>query len=177
MRLLLLTLALFVPAMSAKPADISDFPLKGEMWKVDAVNYRKFVTNFHKTASFKSTDEMVSYVQSKMSNDDLMVRIDPEKMQELDGTYVEVLSSQPLSCDSVKMSCHSKSLKLRDFCHLACSRHSSYAYSMVREAKNGNVFPAVFSRHSICKQEGGKKRDCFWLTHMDELVVFPKLLI
>ena len=158
--------------MSAKPADFSNFPLKGEMWKVDVTRSRG---NFHNTASFKSTDEMVSYVRSKMSNDDLMVRIDPEKMQELDGTYVEVLSSQPLSCDSVKMSCHSKSLKLSDFCHPTCSRHSSYAYSMVREAKNGNMFPAVFSRHYVCKPEEGL--GCFWLTHMDELVVFPKLLI
>ena len=46
---------------------------------------------------------MCSLIQSKMSNDDVMVKTDPEKMQELDRTYVEVLSSQPLSCDSVKM--------------------------------------------------------------------------
>ena len=177
MHFLLLSLAVFVPAMSAKPADmVSDFPREGEMWKVDLSRYRR-LGKFHKTASFKSTDEMLAHVQSKTSNDDVMVRIDPEKMQELDETYVEVLSSQPLSCASVKLSCHSKSLKGSDFCHLACIQHSSYAYIMVREAKNGNVFPAVFSRHYACKQEGGKKRDCFWLTHMDELVIFPKLLI
>ena len=39
MHLLLLSLALFIPAMSAKPADIKDkstnFPLKGEMWQMD----------------------------------------------------------------------------------------------------------------------------------------------
>ena len=117
---------------------------------------------------------MHSFVQSKTSNDDVMVKIDPEKMQELNGTYIEVLSSQPLSCASVSISCHSYFVE-KVFCHDPCGHRSSYAYNLMREAKNGNVFPAVFSRHYVCKQEEGL--GCFWMTHMDKLIVFPKLLI
>ena len=175
MHLLLLSLALFIPAMSAKPAYMehksTNFPLKGESWKVDVSQWPEV----NETAHFDSSEEMLSLIQSKMGNDDVMIKIDPEKMQELNGTYVEVLSSQPLSCASVSMSCHSYNVE-KVFCHAPCSQYSSYAYNVMRETKNGNVFPAVFSRHYVCKKKE-EGRDCFWQTQMDELVVFPKLLI
>lgn len=172
MRLLLLSLALFIPAMSARPADIEpNFPRRGEKFKVDTFRW-----DFRGgTAIFDGRDKMLSYIQGKMSNDDVMVGIDPEKMQELEGTYVEVLTSRPLSCDSIKMNCHSFGLK-QAYCHSECSERSSSAYSLVREAKTGNVLPAVFSGHYVCEQEG-EGRGCFWLIHMDELVVLPKRLI
>ena len=74
---------------------------------------------------------MEKYIQSAITNDDVVVQLDPAA---LDGKYLEVVSSKTIPSDSVKMVCHSHKTKL-PFCHsLTATNHKfKLMYSMVRD--------------------------------------------
>ena len=49
-------------------------------------------------------NNMEKCIQSAVTNDDVVVQLDPTA---LDGKYLEVVSSKAIPSDSVKMVCHS----------------------------------------------------------------------
>ena len=114
--------------------------------------------------NFQTKEEMYEYLQSKVTSDSGVLKIDPPT---LDGTYLEVLSAKVILPKDVKLVCHSYKVNL-PVCHQT-SHKSKLIYSMVRWTTDGTLFPVVFFRHQECN-----KKSCFWITHISEVVVLDK---
>ena len=102
---------------------------------------------------------------SKTSDDTVLLKVDPEEMEE---KYVEVLSSKVISPDSIKYSYQVDT----PFCHRVVgeSEKTKVIYSTVRNANDGTVRPVVFLSHQACDKDD----NCFWVTHINQLVVLDK---
>ena len=116
---------------------------------------------------FQTKEEMYEYLQSKVTSDYGVLKIDPPT---LDGIYLEVLSAKAILPKDIKLACHSYKVN-HPFCHrlMQTSHKNKLIYSMVRRSDDGTVFPVVFFSHQAC----GKK-SCFWITHISEVVVLNK---
>ena len=103
-----------------------------------------------------------------------MVQLDPAN---LEGKYLEVVSSKVIPADAVKMVCHSYKTRPA-FCHGLAKSNTDHnfkvIYSMVRDVDNGNLSPAIFTSHKGCAQDSGH---CYWLTHVSEIAVLDKRVI
>ena len=171
--------------------DASDLPVVGEVWgpAIIHVGELKYVQNSKtlqksrtgqqdKTADyikikpseiFLNKKNMEKYIQSVVTNDDVVVQLDPVA---LDGKYLEVVSSKVIPSDSVKMMCHYYETKL-PFCHRSAA--TKLMYSMVRD-DSGNLIPTVFSSHQGCARENGQF-NCHWVSHISEIVVLDKRVV
>ena len=116
---------------------------------------------------FENQMEMYDYMQSKVGDDAAVLKLDS---QGVEGKYLEVLSSKKISQDSVKLICHGHKLKT-PFCHAAWPM--DLLYSTVRRTDDGTVFPVVFFSHKGCKKDSS----CFWVTHVNEVVVLDKNIV
>ena len=117
---------------------------------------------------FENRMEMYDYMQSKLGDDAAVLKFDS---QALEGKYLEVLSSKKISLDSVKLICHSHKMKT-PFCHVSWPI-VNLLYSTVRRTDDGTVFPVVFFSHKGCKKDSS----CFWITHVNEVVVLDKNIV
>ena len=117
---------------------------------------------------FDDSSKMEEYMRSKISDDTVLLKVDPEEMEE---KYVEVLSSKVISPDSIKLVCHSYQVDT-PFCHRVAgeSEKTKVIYSMVRNTDDGTVRPVIFFSHQACD----KNDNCFWVTHINQLVVLDK---
>ena len=117
---------------------------------------------------FDDSAEMVEYMQSKMSDETVLLKVDPEEME---GKYVKVLSSKVISPDSIKLICHSYRVDT-PFCHRVVgeSERTKLIYSMVKNTDDGTVRPIVFFSHQACDEND----NCFWVTHINQLIVLDK---
>ena len=117
---------------------------------------------------FDDSSEMDEYMRSKISDDTALLKVDPEEMEE---KYVEVLSSKVISPDSIKLICHSYQVDT-PFCHRVAgeSEKTKVIYSMVRNTDDGTVRPVIFLSHQACDKDD----NCFWVTHINQLVVLDK---
>ena len=181
--------------------DVSDFPVVGEVWgpvivhagvmKTVHVQNSNTIQSLRPTyyypsrtgqqdviadyiqpsEIFSNKKNMEKYIQSAVTNDDVVVQLDAAA---LDGKYLEVVSSKVIPSDSIKMVCHSYKTEL-PFCHnLVATNHKfKLMYSMVRSVNNGNLFPTVFVSHQGCARENGRL-NCYWISHVNEIVVLDK---
>ena len=178
--------------------DVSDLPVVGEVWGpvVIHIGELKFLQNsktlqkhrdynpthkdqqgttdnyiiLKKNEVFLTKKNMYEYIQSVLTNDEVVVQFDPVA---LDGKYVEIVSSKAIPSDSVKLMCHYHKKKL-PFCHSSAA--NKLMYSMVRDVDNGNLFPVVFASHHGCERENGQLK-CHWISHISELVVLDKRVV
>ena len=205
--LAVLFLGIVITAVAASPSnskqvsrnDISDLPIVGEVWGPVVIHAGelKYVENaktlrhlyiypsrtgeqdtiadyIKPSEIFSNKKNMEEYIRSAITNDDVVVQLDPAA---LDGKYLEVVSSKVIPSDSVKMFCHSYKSKL-PFCHsLAATNHKyKLMYSMVRDVDDGNLFPTVFASHQGCARKNGQL-NCYWVSHVNEIVVLDKRVV
>ena len=123
------------------------------------------------TEIFSDKYEMHGYLQSKVGEDSIVVQLEPAI---LEGKYVEVLTSKAISPAAIKLVCHSFNTSPA-FCHdvVNSSHKAKLMYSMVKSTDSGNVFPVVFFSHEGCSADNS----CFWVTHVNEVVVLDKSVV
>ncbi len=135
----------------------------------------KVVDTIVVAGTFKNPDDMHAYVQSQVTDDDAVIQVKPEKLQQLQGKYLEVLTLRPITHDEIKMVCHSyRSMPV--LCHKPTNPRLSYAYSMVRDVETGETFPTAFSTHQAwhSMDDVGADPPNTSLSHINELVVLDK---
>ena len=118
---------------------------------------------------------MYKYVlKSVITDDDVVVQIDPVAAE---GKFVEVLSVKAVQNDGIKLSCHSYKI-ISAFCHdwVHSTHKTKLMYSIVRDIKNGYLFPVVFASHQGCSYHNDQLK-CYWDTHMTEIVIFDKSIV
>lgn len=120
---------------------------------------------------FSDKYEMHAYLQSKVDEDSIVVQLEPAV---LEGKFVEVLTSKAISPAAIKLVCHSFNTSPA-FCHdvVNSSHRAKLMYSMVKSTDDGNVFPVVFFSHEGCSDSDS----CFWVTHVNEVVVLDKSVV
>ena len=122
---------------------------------------------------FWNKKDMYDYIQSAISesDDNVVVQIDPAAVE---GKYLEVVSSKPISADAVKMMCHRYKTRPA-FCHSMATTYHKFKlmYSMVKDVENGNLFPVVFTSHKGCTRHN----KCSWVTHVNEIAVLDKRVV
>ena len=126
------------------------------------------VTHFAIDDAFTSRVEMYEHIQSKVADDTVVIKV---VSPALEGKYLEVLSSKKISPDSIKLICHSYRVNF-PFCH-RLTNESRLLYSTVRRTDDGTVFPVVFFSHKGCKKDSS----CFWVTHINEVVLLDKNIV
>ena len=126
------------------------------------------------TEIFQNVQDMYKYIKSEVSNDFVVLQLDPAA---LEGKFLEVMSSKVIPLESVKMVCHSYKTKPA-FCHdLADTSHKvRLMYSMVRDTDSGYLFPTLFASHQGCARENNQL-ECYWVTHVNEIVVLDKRVV
>ena len=119
---------------------------------------------------FQSKRDTYSYLQSKVTSDSVIVKLDPAA---LEGKYLEVITSKVISPKAIKLVCHSYKVDPA-FCHtmLHTAHKSKMMYSIVKDVEDGNVYPVVFFSHQGCD-----KNKCIWFTHINEVVVLDKTVV
>ena len=161
-----------VSAISARAVDTSNgLPVVGDRF---AVSFRcpQSVRLVYTWEEFQSKAEMNSYLQSKLTDDSVVINVDPVT---LDGKYVEVLSSKAISSNAVKMVCHSYNTKPA-MCHPLVKTdeapESRFLYSTVKKIDDGSAFPVLIASHKVCLGN-----ECSWEVHTNEVVVLDKNVI
>ena len=121
---------------------------------------------------FKDVKEMKTYVKNHLTDDTVVIEIDPYK---LDEKYLEVLWSKAVPLHTVKFICHYPSTKNPPVCkNLKYADHAlKLTYSMVRLLDDSTVFPIVFLSHKACR----KNMPCYWLSHPIEIALLDKSII
>lgn len=178
-----LTLFVLVAAVYGSPVPHGGLPDVGSTWGpvrthvgiVRSTGNHSFVylleggiTHFAIDEVFENRMQMYEYVQSKVADDTAVVKLDSSA---LEGRYFEVLSSKKISPDSIKLICHSYKVNF-PFCHRVTNK-AKLLYSTVRLTDDGTVFPVVFFSHQGCKED----LSCFWVTHVNEVVVLDKNIV
>ena len=119
---------------------------------------------------FQTKQEALEYVRERLNENSAVVQVN---LDELEGSYVEVLNIKPLTTDEIQFVCHVYAKNI--FCHdFTNNGHvNKYAYAMVRRMDDHNtVFPVVFFSHKACN-----KKTCFWVTHLSTLSILNKRFI
>ena len=127
------------------------------------------------TEIFQKKGDMYRHIKSMLTDDFVVVQIDPAA---LEGKFLEVLSSKVIPADAVKIVCHSFKTTPA-FCHnLENTNHEfKLIYSMVRDTDNGKVFPTVFASHQGCARDNNRQLKCYWVSHVNEIIVLDKRVI
>lgn len=127
------------------------------------------------TEIFRNVSNMHKHVKSFVTDDLVVVEHDPAA---LEGNYLEVLSSKPIPPSAVKMMCHSYKTTPAFYHNLADTNHKvKLMYSMVGDVINGYLFPTVFFSHHGCTCDENDKESCYWVTHVNEIVVIDKRIV
>ncbi|CAB4011772.1 Hypothetical predicted protein [Paramuricea clavata] len=127
---------------------------------------------------FQNEDEMYAHVQSVVKDEDVVIQSNPAV---LEGKYLEILTTKTLPSDKVKITCHSYKTKPA-FCHRINDDHkgtqhkAKMMYSMVKETSSGKTFPCVFFSHQGCTEKNNED-SCYWVTHINEVVIIHKYFI
>lgn len=119
---------------------------------------------------FQTKQEVLEYVRERLNENSAVIQVN---LDELEGSYVEVLNIKPLTVDEVQLVCHYYAT--HSFCHdFTNNGHlNRYAFAMVRRMDDHNtVFPVVFFSHKACN-----KKTCFWVTHLSTISIISKRFI
>ena len=125
---------------------------------------------------FQTKEQMYEHIQTITEDDHVVLQSDPEA---LEGKYLEVLTTKVVPFDKVQITCHSYMTKPA-FCHrlgVAANNHKAKVmFSMVKETSTGKTFPCLFFSHQGCTEENNKA-SCYWVSHINEVVIMDKSLI
>ena len=125
---------------------------------------------------FSTRSEMDEHIKNKVEDTYVILQSDPEALED---KYLEVLTMKSVPFDKVKIICHSYKTNPA-FCHEvggATSNHpTKIIYSMVRETTSGKAFPCLFFSHKGCSEKDNES-SCYWVTHINEIVMIEKDLI
>ena len=125
---------------------------------------------------FQTKDKMYEHIKSVMQDSDVIIQSDPGA---LEGKYLEVLTTKSVPSDKVKKTCHSYKTTPA-FCHQVGGQTNNHItkmmYSMVKETGSGKAFPCIFFSHQGCS-EANNKASCYWVTHINEVVIIDKYLV
>ena len=124
---------------------------------------------------FDTAEEMYGHVNSVTEEGHVVVQANPAA---LEGKFLEILTTKVVPKESVKITCHSYMTKPA-FCHrlgFGGAHRSKMMYSLVKEMESGKVFPTVFFGHEGCSEENNDD-SCYWVSHINEVVILDKSLI
>lgn len=128
---------------------------------------------------FQSKDDMLAYIESRLNDDSAIIQVQPEKIEQLQGKNLEVLSVKPLKSGDVQMICHSH-LADPALCHDVDDNDPYYIYTVVRDYETGDTFPVVVSKHEgglLLKDLAAGNLNAAAVMHLDEIAVIDKKVL
>lgn len=130
------------------------------------------VDRIQEVKRFRNKDDMLKYASRQVTTDSAVIQVTAEKLQQLQGKRLEVLTSNPLKHEDIKLMCHSNLIEPA-LCHAASG---DSLFSIVRDVETGDTFPTVVSKHlggcSFKDLASGNINAA--VTHINEFVIIDK---